>query len=86
MATITDTGNYPDDDGFVPANDVTVLVTGGTTISATFQFKDSEGVWADVPEANATISGDWGHAINGGRNIRFRINVTAVTGTWKYTY
>lgn len=85
MSTITGAGYWPDANGFTPGGDWLGTITGGTTISGTWQLLSTEGNWADVPDNNtgsATVTGAWSNRVAANRGEVFRFDCLAATGTW----
>ena len=85
MATITSADNGTRLE-FIPNGDFILSVTGGTTIAAVLQFKDSEGAWEDVPDATATIAADYMQDIKAQSQREYAVSVTTATGTWAWAW
>jgi len=88
MSTITATGFFPSADGFSLQQSAIIYAVGGTAITASLEFKTSEGNWVQLPDSggNSSFTADWMFALTAGYGLMYRINVTAVTGTWDWSY
>ena len=88
MAEITAPGLYPDANGFTPEANSIIYIVNGTTIAGVLEFQTKEGNWVTVPDVNSysTIAADWMYGLKTSYRLKYRLNLSTVTGTWDWDY